>query len=215
MNRAGNGLGAIAIALVIFLAVVAVAVWLLDLVAQQSVFGILVGAEFFAFAMLVYLYYEENAESVNRKRLSVGFAVLAALVVVGAAMLLGVGASPKPNVELTLYAGEVSSSVYGFGLNASSIQSPGPVLTFKVGDVVKMTVMNVGQMPHNWALTAQNQTGSEVLFNAQVGTITNPLFTNQGGKDTFTIAQTGNFYYICEIPGHVELGMWGTVVVNP
>ena len=215
MKRTNNYFRLIAIFLLTFLVIVGVAIWLLDLVAQQRVFGFLVSAEFVAFALLVYLYYEENPQEISQKLLLSGFAALGVFVLLAAAVFAGVGSSPKPNVSVTLYAGEISLTEYGFGNSSTSITSPGPTLTFKVGDVVNMTLFNAGTMPHNWALVTTNQTSASVLFGAQIASGSVPLEVNQTGSVIFRVTKSGNFNYICQVPGHVQLGMWGSVVINP
>ena len=149
--------------LLIFMLILAAAIWVLDPVAQQRIFGFLMAAEFIALAMLVYIFYMEDPV-VAKRLLTAGFILLAALILSAAAVFAGVGVPPKPNLTVTLYAGEVSMMQYGFGNTSSSITSPGPTLTFKIGDVVNMTVYNSGTMPHNWALTDSNQTSGHVLF---------------------------------------------------
>lgn len=223
MKSTSNYFRLIATFLLIFLVIVGISIWFLDFIAQQRIFGFLMSAEFVAFAMLVYLYYEENPQNISKKLLLSGFASLGVLVLLGAALFAGVGSSPPlpspnvsaPNVSVTLYAGEVSLAEYGFGNSATSITSPGPTLTFKVGDVVNMTVFNAGTMPHNWALVTSNQTSAKVLFGAQIASGSVGIPVNQTGSVNFSITKSGNFYYICQVPGHVSLGMWGNVVVNP
>jgi len=181
-----------------FLVVVGIAIWFLDFVSQQRVFGFLMSAELIAFAMIVYIFYEQNP-GVSRKLLTAGFVALAVLVLLAAAVFAGVGTPaplPLPNVSVTLYAGSVSQTVYGFGNSATSITSPGPPLTFKVGDVVNMTVVNVGNMPHNWALVTTNQTSAKVLFGAQIDSGSVPIEMNQTGSVVFKVTQSGNFNYI-------------------
>ena len=78
-----------------------------------------------------------------------------------------------------------------------------------------MTVFNVGTMGHNWALTNSNATDAKVLFGAQIGSGSNPIPINQTGSVVFRVTKAGNYYYICQVPGHVQLGMWGNVVVSP
>ena len=202
--------------LFIFILVVAIAVWLVNPITQQRAFGFLMSALFIAFAMLVYLYYMEDPVAA-KKLLTAGFVALGILIVVSAAVLSGVGSAPqlKPNVSVTLYAGEVNMMQYGFGNSATSISSPGPTLTFTVGDVVNMTVFNAGTMPHNWALTSSNSTSASVLFGAKIDSGSVPIPVNETGSVVFKVTKAGNYYYICQVPGHVELGMWGNVVVNP
>ena len=206
----------IAFFLLTFLVVVGIAIWFLNFISQQRVFGFLVSSELIAFALLVYIFYEQNP-GVSKKILTAGFVALAVLVLLAAAVFAGVGTTPPlppPNVSVTLYAGN-TLTLYGFGNTATSITSPGPTLTFKVGDVVNMTVDNIGSMPHNWALTTTNETSAKVMFSAQIDSGTVPIEVNQTASVIFKVTQSGNFYYICQVPGHVTLGMWGNVVVKP
>jgi uncharacterized cupredoxin-like copper-binding protein len=146
-----------------------------------------------------------------------GSVALAAVILLAVAVLPGVTTTTTqaPNVSVTLYEGEISSSLYGFGYSSNSLVSPGPTLTFKVGDIVNVTVTDVGQMPHNWAIVSTNQTSAPVQFNAQIRSASNPLQHGESGSVIFTVTKAGDCYYICQVPGHVDLGMYGKVVVNP
>src|SRR5208282_1175186 len=120
MNRTSDPLRSIAIFLLAFLVIVGIAIWFLDFISQQRVFGFLVSAELIAFALLVYIFYEQDP-GVSKKLLTTGFVALAVLVVLAAAVFAGVGTSPPlppPNVSMTLYAGQISLEVYGFGNSA-------------------------------------------------------------------------------------------------
>lgn len=215
MGRRVDRPSLIASFLLIFILAVAGTIWLLDLVAQQRVFGFLLSAEFVAFSMLVYLYYKDTFQEVSRKWLSAGVAAIVLLVVLSAAVFAGIGTGLTPNVNVTLYAGEISSTQYGFGNTSSTLSSPGPTLTFKVGDVVKLTLNDVGQMPHNWAIVSANASSAPVLFNAQIHSGDTPLVSGQSGTVIFTVTQPGNFFYICQVPGHLLVGMWGNITVTP
>ena len=140
--------------------------------------------------------------------------IVIVIVVVGVAVALmykpGTSGSGTP---LTLYAGEVSSAQYGFGNSASTITSnPGPTLNLKVGTTYTMTVHNVGAMPHAWEITSDKAVGS-ALFGAEID-VTSYIQPGGSGSVTFTPDQAGNFYYICPVPGHIDFGMWGNVVVT-
>src|ERR1700690_3857127 len=65
------------------------------------------------------------------------------------------GSPSAGSVTITIYAGEISSSVYGFGNTQSNITSPGPTFTVKVGTTVTVDFINAGTMDHNWALVTQ------------------------------------------------------------
>jgi plastocyanin len=131
-------------------------------------------------------------------------------------------ASPSPSPtgtakSITIYADEISTSQYGFGESATAITSPGPTLTFNVGDVVTLTFQNAGAFPHNVAFVTQKTDGNTNLAfpNAQVASASNPIAPGGSASVTFTVTTAGTFYYICQVDAHVSLGMWGTVTVNP
>ncbi|MGA3059089.1 MAG: multicopper oxidase domain-containing protein [Candidatus Bathyarchaeia archaeon] len=121
-----------------------------------------------------------------------------------------------PTVSILLYEGEIpNSSLYGFGTSPNNLTSPGPTLRFTTSDVVNITVVNVGSMPHAFAITDALATKAKVLFNAEIGSGSNPLQPGQQGTVVFTPNNAGSsYYYICPVPGHVELGMYGSVVIT-
>jgi uncharacterized cupredoxin-like copper-binding protein len=137
--------------------------------------------------------------------------IVIVVVVVGAviALMYKPGASGTP---LTMYAGEITTASYGFGNTAATITSPGPTITLKEGTSYTMTVTNSGTMPHAWEIT-RDKTTSTVLFGAQIDP-TSYISPGSSGSVTFTPTEVGTFYYICPVPGHVALGMWGAVIVT-
>jgi len=118
-----------------------------------------------------------------------------------------------PTVNIVLYEGEITGSTYGFGNASTALTSPGPTLTFKTTDIVNLTVINVGKMPHAFAITAQAKTGAKVLFNAEIASASNPLPPGQQGTIIFAPNTAGSIYYICPVPGHAESGMYGSVII--
>ena len=124
--------------------------------------------------------------------------------------------SGTPTVTITLYAGEISTGKYGFGLSPNNLTSPGPTFYFNTTDIVKITVVNAGKMPHAFACVNAPRTGATVLFGAAIASASNPLPPGQSGSITFNPnTVSSEYYYICPVPGHAELGMWGTMVVSP
>ncbi len=119
-----------------------------------------------------------------------------------------------PTVSFTLYAGEISGSQMGFGTAGNNITSPGPTLRIRVTDIVSVTLVNVGSMPHAFAVTTMPTTGAKVLFNAEIASSVNPLEPGQRRTLVFAPTFAGNFYYICPVSGHAEMGMYGSVVVT-
>jgi uncharacterized cupredoxin-like copper-binding protein len=137
--------------------------------------------------------------------------IVIVVVVVGAviALMYKPGVSGMP---LTMNAGEISTASYGFGNTAATITSPGPTITLKEGTSYTMTVTNSGTMPHAWEIT-RDKTTSTALFGAQIDP-TSFISPGASGSVTFTPTEVGTFFYICPVPGHVALGMWGTVIVT-
>jgi uncharacterized cupredoxin-like copper-binding protein len=121
--------------------------------------------------------------------------------------------SPSGTIDLTLYAGAVSTSTYGYGNSANDIISPGPTLKLKSGQTYKMTVHNEGKIAHSWEIVSAKAVSSSPLFGAGIN-INNYIQPGQSASVTFTPDQTGNFYYVCTVPGHIQLGMWGNVEIS-
>ena len=119
-----------------------------------------------------------------------------------------------PTVNILLYEGEITGSLYGFGTSPNNLTSPGPTLNFKTSDVVNITVVNVGKMPHAFAITNAAKTGAKVLFGAEIGSESEPLPPGQHGTVIFAANSAGSVYYICPVPGHAESGMYGSVIVT-
>jgi plastocyanin len=136
-------------------------------------------------------------------------------LVVGLISAFAVPVKAQSGTPLTLYAGEVSSSAYGFGNSANSITSPGPTLTLVEGTTYTITVYNVSHMSmlHSWEIVPTEAASSSPLWGAGID-LTNYIPVGGSGSITFTPTQTGNFYYVCSFPGHIALGMWGKVVVQ-
>ena len=120
-----------------------------------------------------------------------------------------------PTVSFVLYEGEMADGKMGFGTSPNSLTSPGPTLRFRITDVVNVTVVNIGKMPHAFAVTNMPKTGANTLFGATIGSATNPLSPGKSGTVIFAPSNAGSsFYYICPISGHAEAGMWGSVIVS-
>ncbi len=146
--------------------------------------------------------------------------LIAAVVVVIIVIVVGVAAYAllyKPGGGgafngTDIYAGD---NPYGFGASSSNIGSPGPTMTFKAGQTVTITLHNSGAMTHNWAIVDAKSSTANVLWNAQIGSASSPIAAGATGTVTFTVGSAGSYYYICQVDGHVALGMWGVVTVNP
>ena len=121
----------------------------------------------------------------------------------------------RANVTFILYAGEPNASKYAFGSDPSNLTSPGPTLSFHVTDVVNVTVVDVGMMPHAFVVTDTPNTNGKTLFGAVIASGSTPLNPGEKGTVVFKADSAGSYYYICPVPGHVQLGMWGKIIVTP
>ena len=115
--------------------------------------------------------------------------------------------------EGPLTTGATSSLLFGFGNTATNITSPGPTLYLQEGTTYTMTIYNVGTNPHAWEIVPTKAVSNSPMFGAGID-ITNLLPAGNSASVSFTVNQTGNFYYVCTQPGHIGYGMWGNVVIS-
>ncbi len=150
----------------------------------------------------------------NRRLLFGLVAVVIVVVIVVSVYYYTTTMAPQTGsgTPLTLYVGEITATSYGFGNTSGGLTSnPGPAIVLTAGQTYTLTLHNVGTMQHNWAIVDAKATGANVLWNAVV----QPINAGASGQVTFTAGSAGSYFYICQVPGHVNLGLWGTVTVNP
>lgn len=119
-----------------------------------------------------------------------------------------------PNVEFEINGGEFDS-FFGFGSPGKKVDSPGPEMRVKQGEIVKIAFSNVGQIPHSFRVVKEKKWDAPAVFGAAIGDATRPISPSQSGTTTFKADKGGSYFYICTVPGHVERGMFGSLVVAP
>ena len=129
------------------------------------------------------------------------------------------GFSAEPDSEISLLGGEVGTT-YGFGDSRAPIGSPGPELRVKQGEVVGLSFLNDGAIPHTFRVVTEQDFedgvfNPEAVFCATIGSPADPLTPGERGTTNFLADKADTFYYICTVPGHVDLGMFGKLVVEP
>lgn len=77
-----------------------------------------------------------------------------------------------------------------------------PLLTANVGDTVHITVINSDPVMHDLTITEFNVSTGELLDDEQTVTI------------EFAATTPGDFIYFCSVPGHREIGMFGTLRIS-
>ena len=166
----------------------------------------------------------------SKTGLILGIVVVVVIIAVAAAFLLPnmlqTGPAPAKTTtaapttktagagEITIYGGEIEATKYGFGFSKDKLTSPGPDIRVKVGTIVKIVFKNVGNLPHTLAITEEKKFDAEPLWGVQLGTATKPVGVGEERSITFTPNRAGEFYYVCQVPGHIQLGMWGKVIAE-
>ena len=115
---------------------------------------------------------------------------------------------------LKIIGGEIDVTKYGYAFEGEELQSPGPDIRVKVGTKVRIIFENIGNLPHTFAVTEEKKFDAEPLWGAGIGSPTNPIASKKAGEITFTPTKPGEYYYVCQVPGHIELGMWGVFIVE-
>ncbi len=118
-----------------------------------------------------------------------------------------------PTSVISIDGGEAARG-FGFALKGQKPASPGPTITVKTGDIVRINFKNVGATAHAFAVTKEKDDKSPILFTGNVGTGSRPLTPGGDGSVVFKVDKLGNYYYICPVPGHAALGMWGEFKVE-
>ena len=157
---------------------------------------------------------KEIVHKKSRRLLYALVAIIVAAIILGSFYYYETTLSPPAGLgtPLTLYEGEITTTAYGFGNTSTSLTSnPGPTVTLTTGQTYTMTVYNIGAMQHNWAIVSAKSSSANVLW----GAVTPPINEQSSGQVTFKAGSAGSYFYICQVPGHVALGLWGTVIVNP
>jgi nitrite reductase (NO-forming) len=122
------------------------------------------------------------------------------------------GTKPDKKFTLEMREGEVAISngviYHGFTVNGTI---PGPTLVMDEGDVVEITAVNKGEVPHGLSLHAAYTQTSKYFGKINPG---------QSRTHTFRVTYPGVYMYHCApgghaIPMHTLLGQYGMMVVKP
>jgi nitrite reductase (NO-forming) len=88
------------------------------------------------------------------------------------------------------------------GVGGSIDGQVNPLLTANVGDTVRITVVNGDPVAHDLTISEFNVTTGMMTEDEQTVTV------------EFVVTTPGDFIYFCSIPGHRDIGMFGTLRVS-
>lgn len=115
---------------------------------------------------------------------------------------VGYGAAPTV-VEYTLRTVLGQNPAMAFqGVGGGIDGQINPQLTANVGDTVRLTVINGDPIAHDLTITEFNVTTGQMIEDEQTITL------------EFIATMPGDFVYFCSLPGHREIGMFGTLRVT-
>lgn len=120
----------------------------------------------------------------------------------------------RERLEITVRGGEINVSKYGYAVNGGELRSPGPEIRVKAGTEVIIKFINEGVLPHTFTITSELRYDATPLWGASAGTVTKPVMPGESVTIRFVPNRTGSYYYLCAVPGHIQLGMYGTFVVT-
>ena len=89
-----------------------------------------------------------------------------------------------------------------------------PTINAKVGDRIIFNILNAGKSFHAFGVTLNDEGFGGILPGTDVAAANNPLKPGEGGTSEFIPGEPGTYYYICTVPGHREMGMVGTIIVE-
>jgi nitrite reductase (NO-forming) len=89
-----------------------------------------------------------------------------------------------------------------------------PDITVKSGDSVTIHVKNIGKSFHAFGVVTNPEDPTTIISGSAIKDPNNPLKPGEEGEATFTAGAPGTYYYICTVPGHAQLGMKGSFIVE-
>jgi len=101
-----------------------------------------------------------------------------------------------------------------YAFNALSGSDQNPEIHANVGDKIVFDVTNAGKSFHAFAVTDSKEGPGPAIEGTTIGSADNPMKPGAKGTATFVPAKAGEYYYICAVPGHRELGMEGKIEVS-
>lgn len=105
-------------------------------------------------------------------------------------------------LALAACGGSPTPAPLAVSLKAEDIKYDTTTMTAKVGQPVTVNIQNAGALEHSFVID-------------QFGVKLEHIQAGQAATITFTPTTAGTYEYYCDVPGHKDAGMKGTLTVNP
>lgn len=99
-------------------------------------------------------------------------------------------------------------------VDGTEFQFRPPTFTAKPGQGVRLTLQNIGSVEHTFVLANKPKTEDEQPWATDDGKLVARAAAGASGKGAFTAPGTGEWIYYCNVPGHAQAGMFGTLTVQ-
>ncbi len=108
-----------------------------------------------------------------------------------------------------------SADLRTLGFNAPAGEpNSNPEFKVKAGDELTFNIIHDGKMPHAFGVVSDPSDPNSIVFSAAIGSANNPQLKGTTKQITFIADKPGTYFYICTVPGHADLGMKGTLIVE-
>lgn len=98
---------------------------------------------------------------------------------------------------------------YGFNQTKGGLK-----IEVKVGELVKIRLVNRGRLPHAFAVVEAPGDLAPAIWSSAIGSPASPINPGEIGTTTFRAERAGTYSYICTVPGHRSLFMEGQIIVE-
>lgn len=114
-------------------------------------------------------------------------------------------ARPTPNPLVPPISVSVGATEFAFAPDA---------LSANAGQVVRLDLKNTGSVEHTFVLASKTKSEDAQPWQTSDGKLIARAPAGASGKGGFTAPGPGDWIYYCNVPGHAQAGMFGTLSVK-
>ena len=101
-----------------------------------------------------------------------------------------------------------------FGVEGGEFYYKPDSLSVHAGQVVRVTLTNAGSVNHTFVLASKPKSDDATPWTTNDGKVITQAAPGGSGKGGFTAPGPGEWIYYCNVPGHAQGGMVGTLTVQ-